>query len=204
MKKKALILVDIQNDFVKNGSLAVLGGEEIIPVVNLMLENHHNDYSLILETQDWHPKNHIAFASQHRGKKPGDVILLSGKPQILWPDHCIQNSVGAQIVPSLSQNKIQKIIQKGMNPRIDSYSAFFDNDHTSQTELHEFLKLNQIKELHMVGLAFDFCVKFTALDAVQLGYDVHVFTQACRGVYLAAGDQKKTQDEMIEAGIKLI
>src|SRR6266568_4122050 len=169
-----LILVDIQNDFVPGGALPVKEGDQIVPIVNRL----QSRFDLVVATQDWHPLNHGSFAANHPGKKPGDVIELDGLQQILWPVHCVQNTPGAALVPSLGASRVARIFQKGTDPEIDSYSGFFDNDHRKATGLGEWLKAKSVSEVYICGLATDYCVKFTALDAVRLGFKTHLIEDA--------------------------
>lgn len=196
---KTLIIVDVQNDFMPGGALAVKGGNEIIPVINTLQQN----YDLIVATQDWHPSHHKSFASNHLGRNIGEIIQLGDAQQVLWPDHCVENTTGANFYQGLDLNKIEKIIKKGTNPEIDSYSGFFDNDQKSQTGLGEFLKMKKVEEVTIVGLATDYCVKFTALDATKMGFNVTVNLAGCRGVELNEGDIAKSLNEMRAAGIKI-
>lgn len=193
----ALVLVDIQNDFLPGGALPVPGGDEIIPLVNRAQPR----FSLIVATQDWHPPNHGSFAANHSGKKLYDQIELNGLAQTLWPVHCVQDSPGAQLAPGLSRERISKVFQKGVDPQIDSYSGFFDNGHRRSTGLGQWLKSKGISEIYLCGLATDYCVKFTALDAVQLGFKVHLLPEACRGVNLRANDVEDALNEMRRAGV---
>lgn len=197
---KTLIIIDLQNDFCPGGALAVKEGNNIVPLINSI----QNKFDLVVATQDWHPKTHKSFASNHPGKKVLDVITLDGIPQVLWPDHCIQGTKGALLVDELEKNNIVKIIQKGVEPNIDSYSGFFDNGHKKATGLDEYLKSKKADDLYLVGLATDYCVKFTALDAVKLGYKTHVIIEACRGVNLNTGDVENAIKEMIQNGIDII
>ena len=194
---KALILIDIQNDFLPTGSLPVPEGNRVIAAANRLMP----DFGLVIATQDWHPANHGSFAANHAGKEPGDLIALSGLPQIMWPTHCVQNTPGAQLAPGLNRSRIAHITKKGMNPEIDSYSAFFDNGHRQATDLHAYLQSRGIKDIHLAGLATDYCVKFTALDARELGYKTHVCLEACRGVNLSSGDVDRAVAEMRAAGV---
>ena len=193
----ALVLVDIQNDFLPGGALPVSGGEEIIPVVNRVQPR----FSLVVATQDWHPPNHGSFAANHPGAKLYDQIELNGLAQTLWPVHCVQDSPGAELAPGLSRERISKVFQKGVDPQIDSYSGFFDNGHRRSTGLDQWLKSKGISEICLCGLATDYCVKFTALDAVQLGFKVHLLPEACRGVNLRANDVEDALNEMRRAGV---
>jgi nicotinamidase/pyrazinamidase len=161
----ALILVDLQNDFVPGGALAVKDGDQVIPIANAMQK--HVD--LVIATQDWHPADHGSFAANHPGKKIGDVIDLNGLPQILWPVHCVQNTRGAEFVPGLNTDRFAQIFRKGIDPTIDSYSTFFDNAHRRSTGLADCLKPRGVTDVYLMGLATDYCVKFSALDARQLG-----------------------------------
>ena len=193
----ALVLVDIQNDFLPGGALPVSEGDEIIPVVNRVQPR----FSLIVATQDWHPLNHGSFAANHPGKKLYDQIELNGLAQTLWPVHCVQHSPGAELATGLSCERISKVFQKGVDPQIDSYSGFFDNGHRRSTGLDQWLKSKGISEIYLCGLATDYCVKFTALDAVQLGFKVHLLPEACRGVNLRANDVEDALNEMRRAGV---
>jgi nicotinamidase/pyrazinamidase len=195
----ALILVDIQNDFLPGGNLAVPRGDEVVPIANALIPH----FPLVIATQDWHPSNHGSFASQHPGKKPGELITLNGLSQVLWPDHCIQHSRGAEFAPTLNRAGIQHIIHKGTDPAIDSYSGFFDNGHKKATGLHDLLQRHRITELAILGLATDYCVRFTALDARKLGYTVNLIQDGCRGVNLNPTDSQSALEEMARAGVRL-
>jgi nicotinamidase/pyrazinamidase len=198
--KRALVLVDIQNDFIPGGALAVAEGDQVVPVANRM----QNAFDLVVATQDWHPANHGSFASQHPGKKPGDVIDLNGIPQVLWPDHCVQGSKGAEFHPRLDTRRVAKVFQKGTDPEIDSYSGFFDNGHLRGTGLAEYLKSAGITDIYIAGLATDYCVKYTALDGRTLGFNVYLVEDACRGVNLNPGDSATAIDQMRAAGVKVL
>ncbi len=197
---RALILVDIQLDFLPGGALEVPRGDQIIPVVNL-LQPH---FDLVVATQDWHPANHGSFAEQYPGKSPGDLIDLHGLTQVLWPVHCVQNSPGAAFSPQLDLTRVRKIFQKGTDPGIDSYSGFFDNGHRKATGLEDYLRDQQVSEVYVVGLAADYCVKFTALDARAAGFKTVVIDDATRGVNLAPMDTRDAFIEMESAGIHLV
>lgn len=198
--KRALILVDVQNDFMPGGALAVAEGDKIVPIVNGI----QKAFELVVATQDWHPANHGSFTSQHPGKKPGDVIDLNGIPQVLWPDHCVQRSSGADFHPQFDRQRIARIFQKGVDPGIDSYSGFFDNGHRRGTGLAEYLKSAAVTDVYIAGLATDYCVKFTTLDARTLGLEVFVIEDASRGVNLQPGDSATALDQMRFAGAKVI
>ncbi|QII71936.1 bifunctional nicotinamidase/pyrazinamidase [Apibacter sp. B2966] len=175
---KALIVVDIQNDFLQGGSLAVQGGNEIIPIINFIQEK----FDLVVATQDWHPKGHKSFASQHSNKSVYDKIDLNGIEQVLWPDHCVQGTFGAEISSELNQNKIEAIFRKGMNTTIDSYSGFYDNGKLKCTGLGDFLKGRGVKEIFVCGLAADYCVYFTAKDALELGFTSTIIENATKAI----------------------
>lgn len=198
--KKALILVDLQNDFCPFGALAVAEGDQIIPIANNLMEQ----FDIVVATQDWHPANHGSFAANHPWRKPGQVIDLNGLQQILWPIHCVQNSFGAEFVKDLNTDKITKIFPKGTDPEIDSYSGFFDNGHRKATGLGDYLKAQSVEEVFVLGLATDYCVKFTALDAVELGFKTNLVIDASRGVNLHEGDVDKAVEEMKSKGVQLI
>ena len=192
----ALIVVDVQNDFLPGGALAVPDGDAVIPVINQLVPK----FDLIVATQDWHPSDHGSFASQHEGCSIGEQIELNGLPQILWPDHCIQNSVGAQFADSLSPAAIQNVFQKGTDVSVDSYSGFFDNGHRNATGLGDFLSEQGVKRVYVTGLATDYCVRFTAQDAHQLGFEVVIIEDACRGVDINDGDCIKALESLAAAG----
>jgi len=195
----ALILVDIQNDFIPGGAVPVPDGDKIVPVVNKL----QSQFELIVATQDWHPSNHGSFAANHPGKKPGDWITLNGLEQLLWSVHCVQNTPGAAFVAGLDTSLIARVFQKGTDPGIDSYSGFFDNGHRKATGLGDFLKQQKVADVYVAGLATDHCVKFTALDAVGLGFRTHLLEDACRGVNVKSNDVQEALLEMKRAGVIL-
>ena len=197
---KALILVDLQNDFLPGGTLAVPDGDKVIPVANKLQEA----FPLVVATQDWHPGNHGSFAANHPGKKVFEQIELNGLPQTLWPVHCVRNTPGAALSPSLKQDRIARIFQKGTDPGIDSYSGFFDNGHRKSTGLGEWLKIKGVTEVFVCGLTTDYCVKFTALDAVEMGFKTYLIEDASRGVDLRPGDVQHSIEEMKRAGITVV
>ncbi|OGT45332.1 MAG: nicotinamidase [Gammaproteobacteria bacterium RIFCSPHIGHO2_12_FULL_41_20] len=198
--KKAFIIVDLQNDFCHGGSLAVPDANAVIPVIN-QLQPY---FDLIIATKDWHPQDHTSFATNHPGYKVGDVVTVDAIPQVLWPCHCIQNTPGSDFHVQLDTSKINKIIFKGADKAIDSYSAFFDNAHRRETGLKDYLHDRHVDELYLAGLATDYCVKYTALDALALGYRVNIIEDACRGVALHPGDIAKAIEEMQAAGANII
>ncbi len=192
-----LLLIDIQNDFLPPaGAMPVRDGDQIIAVANAAMEAAEH----VVATQDWHPPGHGSFASQHEGVEIGQVFQLDGLPQIGWPDHCIQGSHGAGFAAALHTDKIDHVTRKGTDRRIDSYSGFFDNGHRKATDLHDYLQSVGASELTVMGLATDYCVKFTVLDALELGYRVKVVLAGCRGVQLNPGDVQRGIAEMKNAG----
>jgi nicotinamidase/pyrazinamidase len=197
---KALVLVDLQNDFCAGGALEVSEGNQVIPIANSLLDK----FDLVIATQDWHPADHGSFAAMHPWRKPGAIIELNGLPQVLWPMHCIQGSFGAEFVKELDTTKITKVFVKGTDQGIDSYSGFFDNGHRKSTGLGEYLKEQGVTELYVLGLATDYCVKFTVLDALELGFKVHLIEDACRGVNLQPGDVAAAIVEMAEKGATIL
>jgi len=199
MKADALILVDIQNDFLPGGALAVSEGDQVIPLANRLMD----DFEIIVATQDWHPSDHGSFAANHPGKQLFEVADLNGLPQMLWPVHCVQGSSGAEFAPGLDSERITKVFQKGTDPAIDSYSGLFDNGHRKSTGLGEWLKEQGVKRVTVCGLATDYCVKFTALDALAEGFEVTLDLSASRGVNLTPGDVDKAVEEMRSRGVKI-
>ncbi len=197
---KALILVDLQNDFMPGGALAVEEGDEVVAIANYLAPR----FDLVVATQDWHPANHGSFASSHPGKKPGDQIKLNGIDQILWPNHCIQNTTGAEFHPNLHHKSINRVFQKGTNLNIDSYSGFYDNNRQASTGLTLWLKEQRVDQVYIMGLATDYCVKFTALDSLKEGFKTFLITDGCRGVNLNSGDVALALSQMSEAGVNLI
>ena len=196
---KALILVDIQNDFLPGGALAVPDGDAVIPVANRL----EPAFPLVVATQDWHPANHGSFAASHPGRKVFERIELNGLPQTLWPVHCVQGTRGAELAAELNRDRIANVFRKGTDPGIDSYSGLFDNGHRRSTGLAEWLKAQRVTEVFVCGLATDYCVKFTALDAAKMGFKTHVITDASRGVNLCSDDVKNAIEEMKRAEIKI-
>ncbi|MDB6135897.1 MAG: isochorismatase hydrolase [Verrucomicrobiales bacterium] len=197
---KTLVLIDIQNDFLPGGALAVPEGDLIVPVVNRLLP----EFDLIVATQDWHPADHGSFAASHPGQAVYSQGELNGLPQTFWPVHCVRNTGGALFAPGLETRRIARVFPKGMDAGIDSYSGLFDNGHRVSTGMGEWLKTAGALELWVAGLATDYCVKFTVLDALREGFGVNVLSQACRGVDLTAGDCARALEEMRAAGAKVI
>lgn len=196
----ALIVVDVQNDFLPGGSLAVPNGNEVVAPINDLM--HH--YDLVIATQDWHPANHGSFASQYSGRSVGEQVQLDGLTQILWPDHCVQGTAGAEFAPQLAALKFQRVVRKGLDVKVDSYSGFFDNGQRHATELESILRQANTSRVDVVGLATDYCVKFTALDAQSLGFQTRVLVEACRGVNLNPGDIDTAISEMRTAGVEVV
>jgi nicotinamidase/pyrazinamidase len=196
---QALIIVDVQNDFCPGGALAVPEGDQVVPIIN-RLQPH---FELVVATKDWHPPDHLSFAANH-GKTPGEVIELNQRPQVLWPNHCVQGTKGAEFVPQLDRSRIARVFQKGAERGVDSYSGFFDNDGRTSTGLGDYLREQGVEQVYLCGLATDYCVKFTALDALRLGFEVYLIEDACRGVNLKPGDVEQAVAEMREAGARVI
>jgi nicotinamidase/pyrazinamidase len=199
---RALLIVDVQNDFLPGGALAVPDGDRVIPVINELSQA----FDLIFTTQDWHPANHCSFAASHPNKQIGDRILVDGQEQILWPVHCVQNTYGAELAGGLHPKVISGgvRISKGTDERVDSYSGFFENHRRQATGLDNLLRQHQADDLTIVGLATDYCVKATVLDALELGFAVTVYQNACRAVNLAPGDGADALAAMREAGVKML
>ena len=195
-----LILVDLQNDFMPGGALAVPRGNEVVEFANRLAPR----FEYVVASQDWHPSDHRSFASQHSGRSPGEVVDLEGLDQVLWPDHCVQGTLGADFHKDLDLEKVHAIFQKGTDRNIDSYSTFFDNAKGRSTGLGEDLLDRGTKAVWMLGLATDYCVKYSALDARSLGLQVHVVPEGCRGIDLAPGDIERAWDEMRAAGVKIV
>jgi nicotinamidase/pyrazinamidase len=189
-----LIIVDVQNDFCPGGAFAVSGGDQVVAVINRL----QPEFDLVVATQDWHPADHGSFAANHPGRQPGEQIELAGLPQVLWPVHCVQGSKGAELHPGLNRERIARVFQKGADSNIDSYSGFFDNGRRASTGLGEYVKGRGVSDVYVCGLATDYCVKATALDAASLGFKTHLLQEACRGVELRPGDIERAIDEMRE------
>ena len=197
--KKALLVIDVQNDFCPAGALEVAGGNEIIPYINEEMAK----YECVVLTQDWHPKGHSSFATSHEGKNPLELIKMPYGDQVLWPDHCVQGSKGAEFHPDLNIEQANAIIRKGSNPFIDSYSAFFENDRKTPTGLDGYLKSLKIGKINLVGLATDFCVNYSAQDAANLGYKVSVLEKMCRAIDLK-GSLAAAKSEMQNCGVEFV
>lgn len=196
----ALILVDLQNDFLPNGALGVPRGDEVIDVANRL----QPAFDVVVATQDWHPQDHGSFASNNEGKKPYDLHELGGLPQVMWPDHCVQDTEGAAFSNELDTSRISRVFPKGTDARIDSYSGFFDNDKKKSTGMGEWLRARGVTDVTLVGLATDYCVKASALDAVALGFQTTVVEDAVRGVNITAGDHDRALEELKQAGVRVV
>ncbi len=194
-----LIVIDVQLDFCPGGALAVADGDSVVAPINAMM----GAFDTVVLTQDWHPDGHSSFASKHAGKAPLEMIEMPYGPQVLWPDHCVQGSAGAEFHPALATDPAHLVVRKGFRPQIDSYSAFFENDQTTPTGLEGYLQTRGVETLVLVGLATDFCVNFSALDAARLGFDVSVDLAACRGIDLD-GSMEAAKTGMVQAGVKLL
>jgi nicotinamidase/pyrazinamidase len=198
MTTRALIIVDVQNDFVAGGSLEVPKGEQIVPVVNELSK----EFDLVVATQDWHPAEHKSFASNHENRKPFEVITLGGLKQVLWPDHCLQGSRGADFHPQLQMDRVEAIFRKGMDPEIDSYSGFFDNGHKKATGLAGYLKDRKVDTVYVCGLAGDYCVFYTAKDAIQSGFNTVIIEDATRAI--DNENFEKAKKEILSAGGQVV
>jgi len=194
----ALIVIDVQNDFCPGGALAVPEGDAIVPGISMLMA----EFPTVILTQDWHPADHLSFASQHRGRAPMELTQMPYGPQVLWPDHCIQGFIGAQFHPDLTVDRAELIIRKGFRRQIDSYSAFFENDHKTPTGLEGYLRTRGLTHLTMVGLATDFCVNFSAVDAAKLGFEVTVRMDLCRAIDFE-GSLAAATEGMEQAGVTL-
>lgn len=192
---KALLIVDVQYDFLPGGALAVPNGDEIIPTINKLSDQ----FDVILQTQDWHPAGHSSFASSHEGKEPFETIEMPYGEQILWPDHCVQGSKGAEFHPDLKTNRSQLVVRKGFRSHIDSYSTFYENDHTTTTGLTGYLRERDIDTIYISGLATDFCVKWSVVDGLKEGFDLYVVEDAVKGIDLD-GSVDAAWNEMMDAG----
>ena len=196
---KALILVDIQNDFCPGGALAVAAGDAIVPLANRLMST----VDVVVATQDWHPADHGSFAGNHPGRKPFEHGELGGLPQVLWPAHCVQWTGGAQFHPGLDTRRIARVFPKGTDPDIDSYSGFFDNGRRKATGLGDWLKTQGVDEVLICGLATDYCVKATAIDAAQLGFRTVLAEDVCRGVAMRPNDIPDALAAMRQAGVHI-
>lgn len=198
---KALILVDIQQDFCAGGALAVKDGDQVVPVANRLTTS--DNFDVIVLSQDWHPQSHKSFASNNSGTKVGDLGELGGKPQVMWPDHCVWNTPGSEFHKNLLTGRASLILRKGMNREVDSYSAFYDNDGTP-VGLKGYLKDRDVTEVYIMGLATDYCIKFTVLDSVKCGFETYLIKDGCRAVNISSDDGADAIKEMKNAGAKVV
>ncbi|MBS3734879.1 MAG: bifunctional nicotinamidase/pyrazinamidase [Phycisphaerae bacterium] len=196
----ALILVDLQNDFMPGGALAVPGGDEVVPVANALTEQ----FELVVATGDWHPPDHVSFAENHPGHDVGETIQVEGVDQHLWPVHCVADTQGAALHPDLNTDAIDKILHKGDDAKLDSYSVFFDNAHVRRTGLAGFLRGRSVEAVYLAGLATNVCVKASALDARRLGFETYVVADGCRGIELTDGDVARAFETMRAAGAHIV
>jgi nicotinamidase/pyrazinamidase len=197
---RALVLVDLQYDFMPGGALAVAHGDETVPIAKKLMPR----FDIVVATQDWHPQGHKSFAANNPGRQVGELAELGGLPQVMWPVHCVQGSRGAELHESLERSKITAVFRKGIDPDVDSYSGFFDNGHKKATGLGDWLKQKKVDRLYVLGLATDYCVKFTVLDARDLGFDVWLIEDGCRAVNLKPDDGDKAIAEMRAKGATII
>ncbi|SIT86327.1 bifunctional nicotinamidase/pyrazinamidase [Pontibacter indicus] len=195
---KALLLIDIQNDFLPGGALAVAEGDQIIPIVNQL----HDHLDLVVATQDWHPADHKSFASNHEGKNPFETTELLGLPQVLWPDHCLQGTSGADFSSELESRRIEAIFRKGTNPEIDSYSGFYDNGRLKSTGLADYLRGKGVTQIYLAGLAADYCVYYSAKDALDEGFETFVLEDAVRAI--SPEGYETARKDILERGGKII
>ncbi len=198
--ERALLVIDVQIDFCPGGNLAVEEGDAVVPVINRIAPL----FPRVVATQDWHPAEHVSFASRHPGHAVLDVVRVGGIEQVLWPDHCVQGTRGAELHPRLDTSRIGLLVRKGMRPGLDSYSAFFENDRRTDTGLRHYLKGLKVREIYVCGLATDYCVFFSAMDARRLGFRVSLVRDACRGVDAPQGSVQKALDEMARAGVRMV
>lgn len=197
---KALVIVDMQKDFMPGGPLATPKGDELVPLINELMEQ----FPIVVATKDWHPKDHVSFAENHPGKKVGGTVKAHGIEQILWPTHCVQGTEGASFALGLNEGKIEAIFEKGVDPQVDSYSTFFDNAKLRETGLDAYLRKRGVDSVTLVGVATDYCILYSALDALGLGWDVSVITDATRAINLDPGDEAKALEKMRETEVHLL
>ncbi len=197
---RALIVVDVQHDFMPDGALPVAGGYDVIPIINGLMDK----FDLVVATQDWHPPDHVSFASNHPGKEVGETIEAYGIEQILWPVHCVQDTEGAELVDGLNTESIVQFFKGATDPKYDSYSGFYDNAHKRATGLATFLHEKDIDTIYVAGIATDYCVKWTVLDGCREGFKTYLVVDACRAVIQQPGDVEKSVAEMVEAGAKVV
>jgi len=200
LKKAVLLVIDVQNDFCPGGTLEVKDGDGVVPVINRIM----GEFPKVAATQDWHPQNHVSFASNHRGMSAFDSVSINGIDQVLWPDHCVQGTEGADLHPDLDKRYFDNILRKGTAPGLDSYSAFFENDKTTSTGIEYYLKGLGIEAVYVCGLATDFCVFYSVMDSVELGFKTTLIVDAARGVDFPEGSIEKAVANMRSAGVKVV
>ena len=196
----AFIVVDLQNDFLPGGALGVKDGDSILPVIKKLL---NYPFDVILGSKDWHPADHVSFAATH-GKKVNDVIDVNGRPQILWPVHCVRGTPGAEFSNKWDHGKVKKVFQKGTDKNFDSYTIFFTDGQSQSTGLHEYLQSKEIKEIYIAGLTTEYCVKYSVLDALKLGYNTYVIMDGCKAINVKPDDEENAIQEMLQAGANII
>ncbi len=197
---RALVIVDMQNDFMPSGALGIPRADQIIPTINQLSKR----FSLVVASMDWHPKNHVSFALAHPGKNVGDTVMVGSYPQVLWPVHCIQDTFGSAITSKLDVENIQAFFHKGTDPLVDSYSTFFDNERKRSTGLENYLREKKVTEIFFVGIATEYCVLYSSFDAIDLGFGVYVVKDACMAINLDANDESKALHAMAAKGAKII
>ncbi len=197
---QALIVVDLQNDFMPGGALAVPEGDRVVPIANAMTRA----FDLVIATQDWHPPNHGSFVTEHPGHAVGDRVELGGVPQVLWPPHCVQGTPGAAFHSELDTSRFARVFHKGTRPDVDSYSTFWDNARRRSTGLGEFLAEERVDTIYLMGLATDYCVRWSALDARRIGLATRIVLDGCRGIELVPGDIDRAIAEMRQAGVEIV
>ena len=197
---KALVIVDMENDFMPGGALGVAHADELIPIINQLIPK----FSLVIASQDLHPADHISFAASHPGKKPGDHIKVKDFDQVLWPIHCVRNTYGAETVAGLHKEKIARFFNKGTDKNIDSYSAFFDNARLKSTGLGDYLKSRGVTDIYLAGIATDYCILYSSLDAIDLGFNVYVIIDACRPINLKPHDEDRAIEAIVARGGKIV
>jgi nicotinamidase/pyrazinamidase len=197
---KALIIVDMQNDFMPGGALGIPHADKLVPTINALISH----FPLVVASLDWHPADHVSFAHNHPGKKEGDRVKTGEVEQILWPVHCVRNTHGAELVSTLDKEKISSVFHKGTDPKVDSYSAFFDNARRKSTGLSDYLKSRGVNDIYLAGVATEYCVLYSSLDAIDLGFTVHVISDACRSINLSPRDEEHAFAAMAAKGVKIV
>ncbi len=197
---RALVIVDLQNDFMPEGALGVPEADRIVPLINRLI----GKFDIVVASQDYHPCNHCSLISNHPGRRVRESVVINGLSQIIWPDHCIEGTYGSRLVEKLDQSRLARVFHKGTHPEYDSYSCFFDNGHFYSTGLDDFLRQAGADQIYLCGLTIDYCVKYSAIDAVACGFDTYVILDACRGIDMIPGDLHNAITEMVAAGVRII